>query len=240
VTDDWAFPRITDFWEHRTQAVEAGARHLETMAPDAHGPAVAALADYARRHADRLDDPRLVMAAFIMAEDLYKSLVRCSWWNGNLHAYVHASAGALLERLSERGFVLNYVVDNSWSAAELPTALQVIQLWFGAAGMLVVSPQILARELLEKSGQPDHTVAHYLPDAREVADVLIRRCHEDRRSCVFANIEPIEAEGTETSVEAALETRGQPGVITVFRKESPEPGTSANLWSPAGVALPGA
>jgi hypothetical protein len=93
MSEQWLLPRITDFWEYRTKAVMSGAQQLENLSADGRRRSLAALGDQVRAHARRLDDGLLVLAAFIMAEDLYKSLFGGFRWDRDVADYIAASAG---------------------------------------------------------------------------------------------------------------------------------------------------
>jgi len=240
MSEEWLFPRITDFWEYRTKAVVSGAEQLEELSADARLRSLAALGDQVRAHARRLDDGLLVSAGFIMAEDLYKSLFGGFRWDRDVADYIAASAGVFMDEFSRRGFVLHYIIDNSASENDLPVMLTYIPAIFRAAGMLVTGPQLQALEIMEHFGKTKDIAAMppYIGEGNKVADEVIRLCHQDRRSYVYLNLELMEADSAGISFDVALSKANEPGVVVVYRNQPPVAGTTAQVISPPGVSFP--
>ena len=239
MSEEWLFPRITDFWEYRTKAVVSGAEQLEELSADARLRSLAALGDQVRTHARRLDDGLLVSAGFIMAEDLYKSLFGGFRWDRDVADYIAASAGVLMDEFSQRGFVLHDIIDNSVSESDLPVMLTYIPAIFRSAGMFVTGPQLMALEIMEHSGKDKDIAAMppYIGEGNRVADEVIRRCHQDRRSYVYLNLELMDADSAGISFDVALSNANEPGVV-VYRNQPPVAGTTAQVIPPPGVSFP--
>jgi hypothetical protein len=235
LSDLWTYPRITDFWEYRTKAVERGAEVLDSLEPDVRVSALQSLESAVNDYAGQLADPHLAMTGFIMLEDLYKSIVISTSWSDGLDAYLRSTARTLVDILSGRGFVLQFVISNTYPDVSVP--LQVCQWWFGAAGLLVTGPQVEALAIMEHEGVPPDTnaMAPFLSEGVKLAESLVERCQEERRGYVFLNFEPTEGESLGTSFDVALRMRTKPGVIAAFRSEPPTPGTNVTLWPPEGV-----
>lgn len=240
MSEEWLFPRITDFWEYRTKAVMSGAEQLENLSADARLRSLAALRDQVRAHARRLDDGLLVSAGFIMAEDLYKSLFGGFQWDRDVADYIAASAGVFMDEFGQRGFVLHYIIDNSVTESDLPVMLAVIPAIFRSAGMFVTGPQLMALEIMEHSGEDKDIAAmpSYIGEGNRVADEVTRRCHQDRRSYVYLNLELTNADSAGISFDVALSKEKEPGVVVVFRNQPPVAGTTALVMPPPGVSFP--
>lgn len=239
MSEEWLFPRITDFWEYRTKAVVSGAEQLEALSADARLRSLAALGDQVRAHARRLDDGLLVSAGFIMAEDLYKSLFGGFRWDRDVADYIAASAGVFMDEFSQRGFVLHDIIDNSVSESDLPVMLTYIPAIFRSAGMFVTGPQLMALEIMEHSGKDKDIAAMppYIGEGNRVADEVIRRCHQDRRSYVYLNLELMDADSAGISFDVALSKANEPGAV-VYRNQPPAAGTTAQVIPPPGVSFP--
>jgi hypothetical protein len=69
---------------------------------------------------------------------LYKGSCWIDRWDGNLAAYLGATAGVFWSKFSERGFTLRYLVDNFFDNLERP--LLLFPEWFASAGLVYVSP----------------------------------------------------------------------------------------------------
>jgi hypothetical protein len=240
MSGEWQFPRITDFWEYRTKAVLSGAEHLQSLSADDRARSLTMLAEQVRGHMRRLDDSYLVAAAWVMAEDLYKSLFGGFWWSDDVADYLAATASVLIQELMQRGFVLHYVVDNTASPADLPMMLTYVPAIYQAAGLSVVGPQLMALAVMKDKGK-EHDVAAipaYIAEGKEVADYLVTRLQQDRISYVFLNLELAEAESAGVSFNVALSNAQQPGTIVVFRQQPPVAGTTSQLFLPPGITLP--
>lgn len=240
MSEEWLFPRITDFWEYRTNAVVSGADQLEKLSADARPRSLAVLGDRVRAHARRLDDAYLLTVAWIMAEDLYKSLFGGFRWDRDVADYIAGSAGVFMDEFGKRGFVLHYIIDNSAAESDLPLMLTYVPAIFRAAGMLVTGPQLMALEVMEHSGKTKDIGAMppYLGEGNQLADEVIRRCHQDRRSYLYLNLELMEANSAGISFDVALSKANQPGHIVVYRNQPPAAGTTAQIIPPPGVTLP--
>jgi hypothetical protein len=239
MSDEWQFPRITDFWEYRTKAVVSGADQLAKLAGDDRARSLAKLGEQVRTHTRGLDDSWLVTVAFMMAEDLYKSLFGGFYWSGDVADYLGASAGVFMQEFTQRGYVLHYIIDNMASPEELRVMLTYVPAIFRAAGLPVLGPQLMALEMMAQNGQSKDVAAipSYLAQAQTVADAVVRSCQKERRSHVFLNLD-LDDGSPARSLDVALSGRDQPGTIVVFRNQPPVAGTTAQVTPPPGVTLP--
>jgi hypothetical protein len=58
-----------------------------------------------------------------MIDDLYKSYFCQFRWSPGVHDYIAATAGAVMQELAQRGFVLHYVIDNTLAPATIALVL---------------------------------------------------------------------------------------------------------------------
>jgi hypothetical protein len=138
MSEDWHFPTLAHVWDHQTKAIIAGADKLEALSAADRTRSLAALGEWVRAHTRFLDDSWLVATAFFMVEDLYKSYFRGFRWSSGVADYIAGSAGVFMREFTQRGFVLNYVIDNTESEADLGEMLTYLPEVFRAAGLLVV------------------------------------------------------------------------------------------------------
>ena len=141
---------------------------------------------------------------------------------------------------TQRGFVLNYVIDNTESEADLDEMLTYLPAIFRAAGLLVVGPQLLALEIMERMDRRSRDVAAIpstIEEAQYLAEELVTRCHDERRSYVYLNLQ-LSDDSPGLSLDVALSKRNAPGTIVVFRNQPPVAGTIARVYPPPGVTLP--
>jgi hypothetical protein len=237
---DWNFSTLAEVWDYKTRAIITGADGLEALSDANRTESRAVLSERIQTLASDLDDGWLVLTAFSMIEDLYKSYLHQFRWSPGVHSYIAATAQTFVQELEERGFVLHYVIDGTQPEAELDEKLTYIPPVFQAAGLLVTGPQLVALELMQRvDHQPRDITAipSYRAEGHEVADLLITRCHQDRRSSVYLNLD-LAGDTPGLSLDVALSPAQAPGTIVVFRDQPPAAGSFAHLASPPGVVLP--
>ncbi len=91
-------------------------------------------------HVRVLPDRWLHWAAFIAAEDLYRTANAITAWTSSVADYLACSAGTFFRILSQRGCHLHYVIDNSCQEMQRP--LELFPLWFLACGIHYECPQL--------------------------------------------------------------------------------------------------
>lgn len=237
---DWDFPTLAHVWDHRARAVIAGADAIEALSEADRPRSVAALGERVRGLARGLDDGWLVLTAFFMIDDLYKLYFHEFRWSSGVHDYICATAGVFLQELAKRGFVLHYVVDSVQSEAELDEKLTYIPAVFQAADLMVTGPQLMALELMQRAEQRPRDVTaiqQYREEGHELANHLITRCHHERRSSVYLNLD-LDDDTPGLSLDVALSACGAPGTLVVFRDQPPAVGSLAQLAPPPGMTLP--
>lgn len=240
-TTQWTFPTLAHLWEYRTGAIIAGAARLDGLAGTDREHCLAALTERVGMLVGQLDDGWLVASSFFMADDLYKSFFQLDQWTPGVQDYIAATATVVVQELERRGFVLHYVVDATEGSANLSTMLTYLPAMFAAAGLAVVGPQLVATQLLIRAeGQPPGDIAEiqrYRVQGHAIADEIIARCHQERRSSAYLNLD-LADDSPGLSLEVALSQRGTPGNIVVLRNTAPIEGSQAYFSPPPGVALP--
>lgn len=241
LTTDWTFPTLAYVWEYRNGAIVAGAAKLDSLTGTDRERSVAALADRVRGMVTELDDGWLVTASFWMVEDLYKSFFRGFSWGPGVHDYIAATAAVVVEELARRGLVLHYVVDATQGEANLVSLLAYLPGVFAAAGLAVVGPQLVATDLLMQAEEHPPSelkaIQRYRDEGHAIADEVITRWHDERRSSVYLNLD-FDDDLPGLPLDAALSPDGEPGTIFVFRNDPPAAGSSAYCGPPPGVEMP--
>lgn len=210
-TLDWYLPTLAHGWDSKSRAIIAGADRLEALSDEDRAQSVAALSQRVRDLTGGLDDRWLV-----------------------------ATAGLLVKQLLSRGFVLHYVVDSVQPEADLAERLAIMPGVFEAAGFIVTGPQLMAMELMQRAD--GHTgdvsmIPAYREEGHHVADMLIARCHEERRCSVYLNLD-LDDDAPALPLDVALSQANKPGVIAVHRNQPPLPGSTAHVAFPPGVTVP--
>jgi hypothetical protein len=235
---NWMLPRITDYWDEQVQATDRLSRVLGAVPPSERDSQVGLIRAAIGRHVEALSDVNLTRAAFVVADDLYKTAGRLSSWDYPLELYLGASANAFFEAVRTRGFLLSYVVDNSFE--DLTRPVRLYPLWYKPTAVCYICPQHIAYSLqiLEKNGPKDdlqqpldpsrlNLIPSYIAEARDIACQLIRKCYDSGRHFVL-----LTTDGQGDGLSAALDASGHRRVIRVIRDEAPIPGSRCTVSFP--------
>jgi hypothetical protein len=229
----WMLPKITDYWDDRVRAIDTASSSIGALGA---APRAAALQDIraaVTEHVRVLPDEMLVRAAVPIIDDLYRAACSTDRWDDALADYLEASAGTFTRLLLERGYLVQYLIDNAWEDMTRPTEL--FDAWYQASGLVYVCPQRILVELLPNDPQehsPDSAtpLAGDIDEARDIAMRLVQGCQESSRHFV-----QLDTDRTEDSYATAFARCGEAGVLMIFRAEAPEPGSNVQVWQPAAV-----
>jgi hypothetical protein len=225
----WMLNRVADYWDQQVGAIYTHAQRLERLSSSDRQNALAEIAAAVARHAEALNDEWLAQAAFVMADDLYKAVCALtkwgnSYWDDSIAEYLQASAGTFCDALAKRGFLLRYVIDNAYEASDvgLTGPVDWFPVWLEAAGLCYICPQQVAFRLMEVDGcQPSAgRLPQFIAEGRDVGLQIVRRCLAGRNHYLF-----LDTDVTDDSLAPALAEPTSPGVILVFRKDPPVPGS---------------
>lgn len=236
---EWMHRRIGDYWDPRADAIDVAGRKIRELTPEQRSVALAEIQEAVTKHVEALSDETLVTAAAIVADDLYSSGCSIGWWSEDLGDYLRASAGTFSRLLSERGFELQYLVENYWEDLERP--LEHFPDWYRAAGIIYCCPQMAIRKLAEYDGLESEdeiapVASRYAEEARAVVEQLVAKCQEHGDHFIHLEADAAE-EIFERNFPLALKRRGAKGVLTVERVEAPGPGTEMRVSPPEGLSF---
>src|SRR5207249_4692149 len=127
-------PKITDYWDAQVKAIDRISQEIGNLAPDDRAAAVDQIRANIARHVSVLDDQLLLRAALAAADDLYKAACWTDHWDEAIADYLSASSETFWRLFAERGFTLQYLVDNVFDVLERP--LELFPLWYQAAGLV--------------------------------------------------------------------------------------------------------
>ena len=239
--NDWTFSTLADVWEYRNGAIVAGGDRLDALPDPERQRSLVELNAWVRAQVAQCDDGWLAMVAFVMVDDIYKSFFREFVWTPGVHDYIAATAPVVVDELSRRGFTVNYVVDSTQPDDNLAVMLDYLPGVFQAAGLAVIGPQLAAVELLKQAeGHPPADMAaiqRYRDDGYAIANELVRRWHQERRSSAYFNLDR-DDELPALALDAARSRDGVPGMIIVFRELPPSQGSVADFSPPEGLVMP--
>jgi hypothetical protein len=224
------WPRVTDYWDSTTGAIDVLAKELASLStPKERESALTELAAAVREHVRVLPDKVLITAAVAAADDLYKGACWIDRWDSDLAAFLQATAAVFWSSVSERGFTLHYLVDNTFDDLERPVKL--FPGWFRSAGVIFVCPQVVAVELIRAvegaEAPPRERLASYTAEARDVVESILDRCRAESRHFFLLDLD-----AEERSHRTSLAVKDQQGVLTIVRSEGAQPGTSVTALVP--------
>jgi hypothetical protein len=168
-----------------------------------------------------------------MVDDLYKYVNDEVLMAAALFEYLDAFGGTFTQAVREKGYVIRYVAENQFSGVDflMLGPFDLFPRVFNAAGFVYVCPQQVGLRLMEHDGiaAPDYAtaIARYIAEARHVADRMVIKCHEQSQHYVF-----LEVDYQEGALDTALQGRGEPGVLSVFRNEAPAAGSDVFVAFP--------
>jgi hypothetical protein len=226
--NQWMRPKVTDYWDQNVGAIDAASRRLELLDDSTRSSELKAIAAAVAEHVRVLPNDLIPQAAAVIADDLYKAACTTDRWDSNVEKYLDASAGTLAAELAGRGFRIQYLVDNAWE--DLTRPVDLFEGWFRASGFAYACPQVLALQLARRDGAPaehglEELSPNYISEARHLAASITADCHSSE-----IHLFGLETDWTDDSFSTAFRYRGEPGVITLFRNEAPEPGTKIAMW----------
>jgi hypothetical protein len=234
----WLLKSVYQYWDYRVNAIDRLSRTLEAMPQAEQQGQLGEIHRAVRMHVDALPDEALIQAVFVVADDLYKAASHASYWDWALENYLLASAGTFFQAVSERGYIVNYVVDNTY--ADLTGPALLFPLWYGQTGLQYICPQYIAywltappheREEVPQPLDPERVkrVSTRMTDACSVAKELVERCRREAHHFIF-----LTADSEQADFSAAMNGIESPGLIHIFRNQPPEPGTKCSIRMPSG------
>lgn len=222
-------PKITDYWDTAQEAIPRFAAELSGLAPEAARELTALIRAEVTEHFRVLTDKQVLLATVAIADDLYRAASAIPCWDDSVSDYLECSASSFFSLLKKRGYRLEYVIDNGFDDLQRPT--QLFPEWFRACGIVYICPQDAACRLMRADGVAvdayPAALARTMAEARDVGSQLARRCRQEARHFVY-----LETDCIEGSHVTALQDRGAPGTLSVFRREAPVPGSKVEVVFP--------
>lgn len=230
--DEWFLNRLTDYWDNREQnSIAIYSQQLGKCTPKEKSEAEDAIRAAIAKHVSVLTDEQLLNAAFIITDDIYKSVNGMSSYNDLVTDYLTASVGTFFQLFHERGYALHYLTNNTFTDWKMP--IFILGRIFVPAGMVYICPQQIAQMLMKHdqitlTDYFDH-LPRYIQEAEGIAEEVLERCHAQGESYFYLYVD-----GETENFNTAIEEIGEEGVLTVFREEAPVAGTSCLVYSPKG------
>ena len=229
-------PKLTDYWDYSstTRAVDGLATRLASLSEEEKKAALMESGAAVQEHVRVFPDKLLATAAVAVADDLYKAACWIDRWDSDLEAYLKATAAAFWASFSARGLTLHYLVDNVFEDLSRPLALFLE--WFRSCGIVCVCPQaIAARVQFGGAKETRRDIAQRMPtymrEARDVAETILDRCRAESRHFFLLDLDY-----EEHSFRSSLAETNQDGLLTVFRNQAADPGTTVWRGCPPAFA----
>lgn len=229
---DWDF-HLVEYWDQTTGAINRNVLQLIRLSETERMAACSRIQEAVHKRLAVLTDSLLLQAAVSMVDDLYKFVSDEVLMDRVLFAYLDAFARTFTETVRERGYVIHYVVENSFSGVDflMRGPFDLFPKVFNAAGLVYVCPHQLALRLMQADGvaAPNYSsaIAGYIDEARALADRLLNQCAETGRHYLF-----LEVEYQEGTLDLALQGSDVRGVLTIFRNDAPVPGSTVSVSFP--------
>jgi hypothetical protein len=229
--DDWKRTNISEYWDYRTNGIFEFSQRLRDEAPDERASILKKITKTIPNVATPMADDELLLTAVSFVDDLYKTVALTDpiAWDETESKYLQACGGTMSTLLKRRGYVVEFVIDNTYKDLRRP--LQLFRDWFGNADLFFTCPQEVAMRLMQKDAVPVEAtlpnLPKYIEEARHVSGALVGRCHSEGRHFVY-----LDTDAEEDSFEIPLSYVGQPGVLAIFRNDAPASGSKVQVGLP--------
>jgi hypothetical protein len=231
----WHFQNISDYWDNQDKnSILEYARLISTLPLPEQRQIENQIREAIFDHVAALNDKQLVYAAFIIADDIYKSANEISLFIPYISEYLRASAGTFYDLLKQRGYYLHYLTNTVFAGSAFQGFIRPLHIFwrfFEPAGIRYVCPHAIALELMQRDGISEEdfeqNLAAYLPRAEAAGNAIIHRCHADKRHYINLQID-----GGDRNFRNSFAHSQDQGTITVLRSEVPVRGTSCSVIFP--------
>ena len=222
----WQFPSLVDYYNFDQEVLIEQPARLAALDDEGRAVALSTVQRAVAGQAGALDDEALPMTAVSVIDDLYKAgNIAVTWGQAN-RDYVGAVWGTFFAVLTDRGFALRYVVENTFPEP-LDRPLVFFPDLFGAAGVLYLCPHEVATRLPE-AGTAEHTLGglrFLVEEARDMACGIVEEVAVARHG----HLAYLEIDFDEGCLDRILGLPRAPGTISVFRNEAALPGSNVEV-----------
>lgn len=229
--ESWKNP--IDYWDYNKKAILRTTQRLHKLEETDRKTACEEIRNKVRDYTDQLTDEQFLQMMVTMVDDLYKSVNDEVLLATALFEYLDAFGRTLTQVLRERGYVIQYIVENQFFDIDilLRGPFDVFASFFQAAGFVYICPQQVIPFLMQHDNIPateyEKSVDKYINEARHISDKLVTECHENNLHYIF-----LEVDFQEGSLDVAMEKSGSPGVLNIFRNEAPVAGSQIAISFP--------
>ena len=234
---NWFFKNISDYWDNQSKNnIFEYSQIIGSFSSNKQAQILQEIREAIFEHVAALTEEQLKYAAFIIADDIYKSANEISVFNTYISEYLEASAGTFFELLNQRGYCLHYLANTVFAggaSSGFIRPLRIFRHFIVPSGITYICPHEIALQLMKDDGLSeddyDDNVAGYLEKAEDIGNMAIDKGHNN-----FANYFNLQIDGKDKNFAKSLARVKDTGVITVFRSEPPISGTNCNVIFPEG------
>jgi len=231
----WLFANIADYWDNRSKNSIFEYSQIIGMFPTLKQEQMKNnIREAIFEHVAALNDEQLEYAAFVIADDIYRSANEISVFNSYIVDYLEASAGTFYELLKQRGFCLHYLANTVFAGSALDgfiRPLHIFRSFFSPSGMRYICPHEIALSLMQRDGlnetDYDSNIDRYLSEAEDEGNRVIDTCHANQEH--YFNLQ---IDGNDENFLQSFARVKDKGIITVFRSEPPVNGTKCDVLFP--------
>jgi hypothetical protein len=225
----WVFQKISDYWDQNEDAIYRYSSEIHEFDEEKKENVYSSIQFAIETVTESFSDKTMAAEAVFMTDHLYKALNRqFLFWGETTIRYLDASIGTFLNILSKRGFLIQYLVDNSFTPSiwGMMKPMKYYSDGFNAARFIYICPQKIAYELMKIDDMRSYftLLPQYIKEARSVANNLIKKCHETQKHYVL-----LDTDYEPELFQTAKSVSSNPLVITIFRNEAPVKNSNINL-----------
>jgi hypothetical protein len=223
--ETWKLSSLVAYYDESNHTLATRSTNLATLNADDQQQALAAVVERVASAIGQLDNDAISNAALSMIDDLYRAACTIIEWGPPQQQYVAAVWGTAFELVSQRGYTVRYVVENTWPDG-LVRPIDVFPSLFGLAGFVYLCPHQAAASLPEAALAPRTVegLSNTIEEGRYIVGEAIKQLSETNRHLVY-----LEADLQPSGLGAILEMPETPGVIEIFRNEAPIPGSKVTV-----------
>jgi hypothetical protein len=231
---DFHLKKIFDYWDFNNNAIDQFSEQLRTLSPENQIAFCSSLRNAITDHVNILTDQDLLRAGAVIADDLYRSIWIARIIDDATLLYLKSSASVFLSLFRQRGYVLQYIVDNSFveNTEAFQGLLDYFNPWYTAAGFIFICPQVIALKLMQSDGITRDKyfvqLPRYIREARYLMQSIREKCLTEQRHFVL-----IDADFDLDFLKSILESEKLPGVLKVFRNEPPRDSSKISIVYPS-------
>jgi len=229
----WQLPKIFSYWDSTKDAIFKFSRKLADLETTEKSIALQSIKKAISSHVEKMTKKEIIKWAFVMTDDLFRSTNRESHiLDKSLFQYLEASAGHFSKLISEKGFTIHYIIDNTYEQSffGMRYPLELYDDWFQISGFIYICPQFIALKIIEKQNYDKDLYFALLPDvidqARRIADSIVDKCHDENKHYIFLDTDSV----PNISFNRPMSFRERPNIITIFRNDAPTTRSVCKLY----------